>query len=378
MIIDKQPLPEDPTPADSPPSYETLNAVNAGYPSSKGSELSSSPSSPTIKSRSLTSSPGGLFFNNKGKGRTPNWFNFFFASRTAREVRNTVSGLIRDLIREQHSSFPGTRDILESCAEACINHSLSLSSILQEKSIENHTPLYWAIVKRPPDELHGVKDASGPDILSSLLSYSTPLSSETIADVKQACLVTCDQRLFQRLRLSPEFSPVSIAEQMLSGGAISSDNIEVEDIEGEAFIMTFEVPLFRKRIVVSKVIPLEFIARNRMWRLEFFITPENGVHPGSWGVALSLLETSPPAWLNSRLVIPEAMPPSTKPKPIELKLRSNAQLEAPRRNNIQVMLQDSLMGSKLQYGKNPYIGLDETLRGRWEARLGTQFECIIC
>ena len=91
-----------------------------------------------------------------------------------------------------------------------------------------------------------------------------------------------------------------------------------------------------------------------MWRLEFFISPENGVHPGSWGVALSLLETSPPAWLDSRLVIPEAaIPPSTKPKPIELKLRSNShlgQLQAPMRNNIQVMLQDSLMGSNLQYG----------------------------
>jgi len=282
-----------------------------------------------------------------------------------------------------HESFPGTRDILESCADACITHSLSLSTILQEKSIENHTPLYWAIVKRLPDEHHQVKDASGPDLLSSLLSYSTPLSSETIADVKQACLVTCDQRLFQRLRLSPEFSPVSIAEQMLLGGTISSDKIEVEDIEGDAFIMTFEVPLFHKRMVVSKVICLEFIARNRMWRLEFFIAPENGVHPGSWGVALSLLETSPPAWLNSRLVIPEAIPPSTKPKPIEVKLRSNShqgQLQAPRRNNIQVMLQDSLMGSNLQYGKNPYVGLDETLRGRLESRLGTQpnFECIIC
>jgi len=146
MIIEKQPLPEDPTPADSPPLYETLNAVNAGYPSSKGLALSSSPSSP--KSRSITSSPSsGLFFNNKGKGRTTNWFNFF-ASRTAREVRNTISGLIRDLIQEQHSSFPGTaREILESCADACISHSLSLSTILQEKSIENHTPLYWAIVK---------------------------------------------------------------------------------------------------------------------------------------------------------------------------------------------------------------------------------------
>lgn len=259
-----------------------------------------------------------------------------------------------------------------------MTHSLSFSTILQEKSIENHTPLYWAIVKRLPDEHHRVKDALGPDLLSSLLSYSAPLSSETITDVRQACLVTCDQRLFQRLRLSPDFSQVSSAEQMLLGATIASDNIEVKDIDGDSFIMTFELPLFHKRMVVSKVVPLEFIARNRMWGLEFFIAPEN-----SWCVALSLLETSPPTWINARLIIPEAIPPSTKPKPIELKLRSNAhqgQLQAPRRNKIEVMLQDSSMGANLQYGKNPYVASDETLRGRLEARLGTQPnpECVIC
>ena len=222
---------------------------------------SSSSSPPSIKSRSPGNS--GSCFNNKGKGRPTNWFNFF-ESGPAREVRNTVSSLIRDLIREQHFDFPGTRDILQSCAVACTSHSLSLSTILQEKSIDNHTPLYWAIVKRLPDEHHRVEDASsGHDLLSSLLSYSTPLSSRTIADVKQGCLVTCDQRLFQRLRLSPEFSPVSFTEQMLMRGtAISSDNIEVKDIEGDSFRMTFEVPLFHKRMMVSKAIPLEFITRS--------------------------------------------------------------------------------------------------------------------
>jgi hypothetical protein len=42
MIIDKEPLPEDPTPTDSPPSYETLtlSAINTGYSSSKRTDLS--------------------------------------------------------------------------------------------------------------------------------------------------------------------------------------------------------------------------------------------------------------------------------------------------------------------------------------------------
>ena len=279
MIIEKQPLPEDPTPTDSPPSYETLGALSKGYPASKKSELtlvdlalpsSSSASTltppnsaPPIKSPLITSSVSGSSLSNKGKGRAANWFNFT-ASRTAREVRNTVLGLIRDLVQEQQSSFPAATGILQSCSDACTTHSLSLSSILQEKSIENHTPLYWAIVKRLPDEHHQVEDSSGPDLLSALLSYSTPLSPETITDVRRACLATCDQRLFQRLRFSPEFAPVSGVDQMLLGGTIPPDNIEVEDVPGDrgAFVVTFEILHFHKRMVVSKEIILEFIARS--------------------------------------------------------------------------------------------------------------------
>lgn len=116
-----------------------------------------------------------------------------------------------------------------------------------------------------------------------------------------------------------------------------------------------------------------------MWKLEFLIAPENGYdkcRPGSWCISLSLLETSPPTWIDSRIIIPEATPPSAdhhsdsppsasprfklhskslKPKPaIELRLESNEQLEAPRKGQspkrIIVTLQDSLMGANLQYG----------------------------
>lgn len=413
MIIEKQPLPDDPTPTDLPPSYELLGAINTDYPRSKRSELTLV-DPPPIKSPSTTGSftTSGSSSSNKVRRRAVNWFDFA-ASRTTREVRNTVLGLIRDLVQEQDSSFPAATGILQSCADACTTHSLSLSSILQEKSIENHTPLYWVIVKRLPDEHHQIEDSSGPDLLSALLSYSAPLSPETITDARRACLATCDQHLFQRLRLSPEFAPVSGVDQMLLGGTIPPDDIEVENVAGDggAFVVTFEIPHFHKRMVVSKKIGLEFIARNRMWRLEFSIAPENGYdkcRPGSWCISLSLLDTSPPTWIDSRLIIPEATPPSPdhhsdhlspplstsslfklpsnalKLKPaIELRLQSVEQLEAARKGqsakSVIITLQDSLMGAHLQYGKNPYVGLDETLRGRLEARLGKpDHECIIC
>ena len=121
------------------------------------------------------------------------------------------------------------------------------------------------------------------------------------------------------------------------------------------------------------------MAKDRMWRLEFSIAPEHGYHnrcrPGSWCISLYLLESSPPTWIDSRLIIPEAMPPSTdhhsdhsvsassrfqlpsiasKTRPIELRLQSNELLEASRSgwppNRVIVMLQDNLMGANLQYG----------------------------
>jgi len=177
----------------------------------------------------------------------------------------------------------------------------------------------------------------------------------------------------------------------------------------------------------------------RMWRLSFFVAREPR-HPGdppagSWCISLSLLETSPPTYIDSRLIISEAKssqlpnspsstePPSpkrgpvspfrtssnplTKPKnpPISIRLKSRDQLEASRdhhhhRRRIIVALEQSLAGSNLQYGwvesglcsmnstdalslfrNSPYIASDEKLRVRFEARLekpGNDADCIIC
>lgn len=268
MIVDsKRPLPDDQILTDDPPSYETLNnPAEYGFRSEKGassldssskSSLPSSPTSvPTYPSQSSSTK------SNKGKGRA-NWFGpFTSAGRTSREVHSTVLGLVRDLVREQNS--PAALGILRSCADACSSHSLSLSSILQEKSVEGHTPLYWAIVKRAPDENHD-DSTQIDDLLTSLLSFSSPLSKDTIMELRHACLVTSDQALFQRLRLSPEFSPISGVDQMLLGATLPPDDITVEDVPGDegSFAMNFVIVQFQKRMMVSREIVLEFIARGK-------------------------------------------------------------------------------------------------------------------
>ncbi|KAG5641831.1 hypothetical protein DXG03_004134 [Asterophora parasitica] len=397
MIIEKHTLPDDPTPLDAPPSYDTVrsNSSQLAFQDIKGLDpaAAASTSRAPVYSPSGSTSPLPIVKSPsssiaKGKGRANNWFNFT-ASKTTREIQATVLGLIRDLVKEQNHNSRASLGILESCAEACSGYDLSLSHLLQENSIEGHTPMYWAIVKRPPD---GEEDETAiPDLLTALISYASPLTPKTIADIRHGCLLTSDQLLFQRLRMSPEFSPLSGTDEMLLGATIPPDEITVENVPGDegAFAVDFNIVHFQKRMLISKRIDLDFIARGmwlallsldstshilpaRMWRLEFSIVQtaqHHGPRQGSWCISLSLLEHSPPTWIDSRLIIPEAAPliaesPSSpslldrvkarpKPKPtIVLRLKSSAQLVAPpsrQATSLVVSLEDSMMGSSLQY-----------------------------
>lgn len=261
MVIDKSPLLDDLTPLEAPPSYDALGAQGIYLPGQKPLDplpnLLTSTSlhprssiSPIAKSLSSSTSL-------KVKSKANNWFNFNY-SRTTREVRATVLLLVRDLVREQNAASEASLSILESCAEACAGHSLTLSTLLQEKFIENHTPLYWAVVKRPPDS-----DSVTSDLLTSLISFASPLTPQTISDIRHACLLTSDQLLFQRLRMSPEFASLSGTDEMLLGGLIPPDNVTVEDLPGDegSFAVNFEIVRFQKRMLVSNYIDLEFIAR---------------------------------------------------------------------------------------------------------------------
>ncbi|KAF8985993.1 hypothetical protein BDQ17DRAFT_1436415 [Cyathus striatus] len=179
------------------------------------------------------------------------------------------------------------------------------------------------------------------------------MQPSTISDIRLACLVTSDQLLFHRIRQLREFNAVSPADEMLLGAGVPPDEVEVVEEPGEevTFAVRLGIGRFQKRMMVARKIEIEFIARGRMWKLEFFIAPppSNSTQPkaGSWCVALSLSENSPPAWIDSRLLVPEPpSPPSSpsspsgngkkkqkqKPRPtISLRLKSSNVLSPPPR-----------------------------------------------
>lgn len=252
--------------------------------------------------------------------------------------------LITQLVREQTHSDLGA--ILDSCSSAAQASDLNLSDILQEKSIDLHTrqlfssihtsgeshlilAIYWAIVTRPANPR-----PDSHDFVTTLLTRSAPLTASTVSEIKQACLLTSDDTLFQELRQSAILSPPSFVDKLLVGPAISSapDSITVAIVPGSvvgAFSAHVSITAFQKRMAVSRSITLEFIARSesiwllrtllplkfwkgRLWSLSF-VAPEAGSRQSSWTISVSLLESSPPTWVDCALIIDSPTADTHKP-----------------------------------------------------------------
>ena len=208
--------------------------------------------------------------------KAKSWFSFSSPSSSVatsasrkpnNEVRTTVLNLVRDLVLEHSSGSPAALGILQSCAEACNSHSVSLSDILQEKFIEGHSPLYWAIVKGQQSDTHEELDNTTiPDLLDALIKQSSPLKADTMLELRQACLATSDHSIFQYLSILPHFTTTSSVDKVILGSTLQPDNVTVELRSGNEGAFTVHLHLFQfhKRMMVSKKIIHEFIARSML------------------------------------------------------------------------------------------------------------------
>ncbi|KAK0500080.1 hypothetical protein EDD18DRAFT_813834 [Armillaria luteobubalina] len=379
MIDDKPPFPNDPVPADAPPSYDTITSANAPITVDSKNRPVNAIAGP---SSSRTPAPAPSTQRAQPSSFPYNWF----PSRSSRETKSTITSLIRDLVRPPNSSL-ACNEILASCAEACASYSLSLPYILQEKFCEGHTPLYWAIINKPRQT-----EEESEELLSALLRYAVPLTPSTISELRLACLVTSNQDLFRALWR--ELKPLSGTDTMLLGAAGSDDvRVVATNASEGAFAAEIEISQFQKRMRVGKEVEVEFIAQARMWRLSFFVSAQDrrrSPRRGAWCVGLALMESSSPTWVDSRLVIQDQPgideEEQARPKPaISLRIKSpgelvstNALTHAHQTKQIVVSLDESIMGQTLQFGGTSYIASDEVLRARLETRLCKPGpECVI-
>ncbi|KAI0074876.1 hypothetical protein K474DRAFT_1664980 [Panus rudis PR-1116 ss-1] len=424
MVIDKS-LPDDlaDTPPEAPPSYDsTVRQTPRGtYASGAGQTWesyrslppvppdSASPTSKFVPSPSPTGAgdlssllPG--LSDAKGKGKLSSWLRFGQPTKTAKQVKSTVASIIYDLVNTQEDgvSYP----VLDSCIEACKAHDVPFSELLQETSLEGHSLMYWAIVKRPQQ-----RKMEEPDLVAVLLSLAEPLSDSAVYDLQCACLDASDGELFQQLRRSPAFARLSGADRLLLGPSVPPDDVQVRNIEGEegGFAVWIRIPIFQKRMRVAKSVNVEFFARGRIWQVRFMTTTKSeligGKHfdKGKWLITLSLLDPSPPTWVDSRMIINNLIPvppPGTlstyplaqQPKAkknspsVEVRLKTGNGTLTPKANSwdansvICVALDETPVGNNLQYDGSSYIASDGSLSVRIEAKLTKtdSDDCVIC
>lgn len=295
VVLDKYLDDIDNEEADLPPSYDTITIAS----SSTVIDEKPRPSPPTApRPAPRPTAPSS----------SSTWFSFLPNARI-KQTHQTVISLLHDLVATTTTENSAAAPILASCASAL--SPSSFSTLLQQPTFEGHTPIYWAILNR---HAH---------ILPDMLQYAGPLNNACIADIRLACLASGDQVLFGKLRRGelPFITTLARADTLILGST-SADDIDVREVDGEAaFSASIKIRLWQKRMRVAGLVNVEFIARGRIWSLTFFSLPSpssfssslttRGAGIGPWRVALSLMEHSPPTFVDGRLVIDVFCPRSS-------------------------------------------------------------------
>ena len=252
-----------------PPSYHHIEASSSSSIRSQRrppppvhpnrSRPSSTPSpSPPI---SIASSPTFTSLINSGletgKSRLKSGLIELLSGGTAQNVkdaRNMAYKSLRDVVKTPEAQQSVA--LIETCAEVCRNKGINFAEILQDPVFEGHRALYWVIISRPPPQHYG--------LLSTILKYTGPLSSEAVDEVRLACVQVGDQELFSHLWRHPAYGALSGADELLLGGAAPTDCVEVQEataLEVGTFLVRFQITQFHKRMTISGKIMFEFIAR---------------------------------------------------------------------------------------------------------------------
>ncbi|KAJ7489537.1 hypothetical protein FB451DRAFT_692617 [Mycena latifolia] len=218
--------------------------------------------------------------------------------------------------------------LLDACAQLCTRYRINFSLLLQEKSIQDHTALYWAIVNSP------WPPRAPFELVTAVLAHSAPLTPDTILEARRACVSLRNQEIFQFLRMCPEFGALPPDDRFILGAVVPPEEIVVETMAGptQPFSVKFKIPLYQKRMLLSREIKLEFIARGRLWQLTFFtaVNPrQKWLKDGQWSGSLRLGENSVSTHVEFGLVFLDARPAPPTPTHAWAQGSSDRPLRAP-------------------------------------------------
>ncbi|KAH9042894.1 hypothetical protein EDB83DRAFT_2523885 [Lactarius deliciosus] len=276
-------------------------------------------------------------------------------------AQDEAKGHVQSYLQSFLSSDPPSDEELSTafltCAEACKVVGLEFAAVLQEPLIEEHPPIYWAILNRPT--AYGTDKAAYDSFVFALLGASQPLSSSTYAAVRLACTTASDNTLLQRLfRHVPELSPT-------------------RDGTG-TFIAHIRILRFRLRMRVSKCVVVEFVASERIWALRFTVVVEtlmDGRTETKWLLSLELGEQSQVVAVDADLFIEGSTLQPLDSRDFEDPLlcisfgSTTTELWPGRDNGITVRLDDGPMGPHLVNESSVLVDSNGTLCAQLNARL---------
>ncbi|KAH8823494.1 hypothetical protein DL96DRAFT_276934 [Flagelloscypha sp. PMI_526] len=341
-------------PQDAPPSYD---AVFSSEPSSSAASTSASGSGSTSRPppspRDEKKSPRPPLPPEKQGPTAPpkhpyvadgppltfpeppkNWVSATFRTTSyKKQIRAAVVEYVRDLVKHgSNVSWARAHSVLAQCKSACYKQGLVFSDVLQDDVLEGHSIFYWVVIQRPSALFPAIAQPETQDLLSLLLRFAVPLKLQTFQQLRQACLVNDDQALFQRLQLSGEVLALKDARpSALFGHVGHRDRVSIQlNAEDEkAFAVNFALHNFHQRMMISKRIDLDFIAKSRLWRLSFCTVNENRpcIAPdGEWCFAVSIMDASPATPFDSQLsfIPPASQNPTSSRSKVRQALSPNS------------------------------------------------------
>ncbi|KAF8907450.1 hypothetical protein CPB85DRAFT_1436572 [Mucidula mucida] len=108
------------------------------------------------------------------------------------KVKHTVTSLLHDIVQPVKPAADSkdelSLDIVLHCARACAAHSIDFGSIIQRPSMENHSPLYWAVVNGRDENL-----------VLALLRQACLMSEAAQSESRLGCLVVGATALFDAI-----------------------------------------------------------------------------------------------------------------------------------------------------------------------------------
>ncbi|KAG2109760.1 hypothetical protein DEU56DRAFT_939021 [Suillus clintonianus] len=172
----------------------------------------------------------------------PSVFSFL---KSKEKRRATVLSGIREIVSSPDFTPSSVGSIAATLPAA------EFSDLLQQRNIEDHTALYWAIVKKRREVLW---------VFTKFISEFSPACS---SDLRLACMTMNDNDLFMQLNLGDNVNPKDKSLRRILGCPRDEIQVFQHELVENRRIVYFKLvfKMFQTRLRIMQELAVEFIAQ---------------------------------------------------------------------------------------------------------------------